>query len=296
MHHNPVVGRLKAPAENAVLLAKVPFLPVVDDLGIIVDVIMPGTSTSGIQTALVMAGGKGRRLGARTRRRPKPLLQVGNRPLIESVLQRLESARVRQVFVSVHYLADQIEAYLRDRNGSCAIEILREDRPLGTAGCFGQMPESCRDPVLVINADVVTQVDLLALERFHRHHNYDGTIAVARYDVQVPFGVIRHDGDGRFEGIDEKPTLSSFVAAGIYYLAAAFRALVPPSKPMDMPELLTLGHKAGLRIGLFPIHEYWMDVGRPDDLRLARRNSVEGVGEPGSRPNASPAQDTGQHR
>ncbi len=96
-------------------------------------------------------------------------------------------------------------------------------------------------------------------------------VAVARYDVKFPFGVVWQDGDGLFACIEEKPTLRHFVAAGIYYLSPEFCALVSPDRPTDMPNLLNLGRKAGLRIGLFPIHEYWLDVGRPDDLEVVER-------------------------
>lgn len=141
---------------------------------------------------------------------------------------------------------------------------------MGTAGALWQIDGTkLAGPLLVVNGDVITNVDLRALHEFHGRHGLDGTVCVARHEVQIPFGVVRQDGEGMFEGIDEKPLLQHFVAAGIYYLGAEFLALAPRRQFIDMPELLNRGKRAGLKIGLFPIHEYWADVGRPDDLDAA---------------------------
>ena len=110
---------------------------------------------------------------------------------------------------------------------------------------------------------------------FHDRHGYDGTIAVIRHDTDIPFGVVRYGDEGAFERIDEKPVLSHFVAAGVYLLSPAFVGLVAHGKAMDMNELLNLGRDVGMSIGLFPIHEYWVDVGRPDDLDRAERDHAK---------------------
>ena len=132
----------------------------------------------------------------------------------------------------------------------------------------------------MINGDVMTQIDFVAMAEFHQLHGYDATLAVARYEIEVPFGVVRSDENGLFAGIDEKPAYHHFVAAGIYYLAPQIRALAPLNRPIDMPELLNLGRSIGLRIGLFPIHEYWIDVGRPHDLEAAERDHAVEPGTP----------------
>ena len=150
--------------------------------------------------------------------------------------------------------------------------VIREEISLGTAGALSLLPRQIDGPVLVINGDVLTKLDLGALDYYHHTHGHDGTIAVSPYRVAVPYGVIRQDEKGIFQRIDEKPTLTYFVAAGIYMLGPEFCRLVPPKTRIDMPELLNLGRAAGLKIGLFPIHEYWVDVGRPDDLDAANRD------------------------
>lgn len=273
MHTRPKTGRFGDPLRNQAELATVrssrAFLPVLDDAGRVVEVLVRDAAAAGIAQALIMAGGYGRRLGDRTRETPKPLLPVGGRPILDHVLDSLEQAGVRKVHVAVHYLADQVREFLDTRANRVSVSLIEEAEPLGTAGALGLLEELVREPLLVVNGDVLTRVDLAALYDFHLRHGLDATIGVARYDVDVPFGVVRHSEDGLFAGIEEKPRISNFIAAGLYYLSPEFVALVPGDRPMDMPELLNLGREIGLKIGLFPIHEYWTDVGRPADLEAA---------------------------
>jgi dTDP-glucose pyrophosphorylase len=275
MHQQPVTGRVGQAEENKRRLTRLgsvrPFLPVLDESSRVVEVLVRDLSASGISHALVMAGGFGRRLGDRTRITPKPLLPVGDRPLLDHVLTALEDSGIGHVHISVHYLAAQIRAFVAGRENRADIKFIEEEQPLGTAGALAWLDGLIPGQILVVNGDVLTRVDLAALHDFHIRHGLDATVGVARHDLQVPFGVVRYDEEGLFESIEEKPRISNFIAAGVYYLGAEFSALVPRNQPMDMPELLTLGRRIGLRIGLFPIHEYWTDVGQPDDLDAADR-------------------------
>jgi dTDP-glucose pyrophosphorylase len=272
MNDKPILGRAGAAAENAAALrkvvARVAFLPVVDEEGRLQEVLAV-SHASPIFTALVMAGGFGKRLGEKTRTTPKPLISIGDKPILEHLLRRLESANASEVFVSTHYLAPQIETFIARRKNAVPVRILHEPEPLGTAGAVGLLPGALRQPFMVLNADVLTSVDLAALLEFHARHLFDATIAVAQHQVKIPYGVVRHNAEGHFLGVEEKPTLSHFVAAGIYLLAPEFRTLVANRERIDMPELMERGRAAGLKIGLFPIHEYWTDVGRPQDLERA---------------------------
>ena len=276
MQTDPRVGRIGADQDNADKLHRIgratAFLPLLDEQGIVREVLVDTSEASGPITALLMAGGQGTRLGERTRTIPKPLLPVGNKPILAHILDRLEGAQVKDIYISVHYLADQIEQFVAQRQNQANVHMVHEATPLGTAGALGQLKPSHQGPILIMNGDVLTRTDINALIAFHHRHGYDGTIAVARYELQIPFGIIRHNEEGLFNGIEEKPKLSHFVAAGIYCLSPEFIALVPPRKPIDMPELLNLGRSAGLRIGLFPIHEYWLDVGREHDFLTAQQD------------------------
>ena len=273
MHTDFIVCR-QGEDDEAVAMAngrarQVDFVPVVDQGGRLVHVLIQGEAAAGIRHALVMAGGFGRRLGAKTRNAPKPLLLVGGRPILDHVLSTLEEAGVGNAFVSVHYLGDQIKQYLANRENRIAVDFVEEDDPLGTAGALGNLGDLGHEPILVVNGDVITNADLPSLHDFHLRNGLDATIGVANHEVEIPFGVVQHDEQGLFLGIEEKPRLSNFIAAGIYYLGPDLVRLVPTGQPMDMPELLQRGRDAGMKIGVFPIHEYWADVGRPADLEAA---------------------------
>jgi UTP-glucose-1-phosphate uridylyltransferase len=277
MQRQPTMGLAHAEgaeAENLRKLASldgsVPFLPLVDDAGVVREVLVDAARPSGAVAALVMAGGAGSRLGEETKNLPKPLLPVGGKPLLEHVLERLDESGVADIYVSVHYLSEKVEEFLAARRSRARMHVLRESRPLGTAGAISLLPGTLTAPLVVLNGDVLTNVALSSLLTFHRAHGLDGTIGAAQYQVQIPFGVIRHSEDGQFLGVEEKPRTNHFVAAGIYVLAPEFRPLVPPDTQMDMPELLNLARGIGFRLGLFPIHEYWTDLGRPSDLSAAR--------------------------
>ena len=276
MHTDFVFSRADDGDENDRLLTSgqrpVTFLPILDKHDRIVELLVGAGIDPAISVAIVMAGGFGRRLGAHTRKTPKPLLSVGGRPILDHLLQSLEDNGVRDIHVSVHYLADQIKSFVRDRDNQARIHFVEEETPLGTAGALGQIGEIGQSPILVVNGDIVTQVDFAAMHDFHDRHGYDGTIAVIRHDTDIPFGVVRYGEDGSFERIDEKPVLSHFVAAGVYLLSPVFAGLVARDEAMDMNELLNLGRQVGLSIGLFPIHEYWVDVGHPEDLDRAMRD------------------------
>ena len=286
MQRNPKTGLLGDPIQNRDLLANLgssrAFLPILDARGVVCEILVAAEGP-GIGSAVVMAGGAGRRLGEKTRATPKPLLCVGDRPILDHVLTSLETAGVSQILVTVHYLGEQIEQYLAGRDNRANIEVVWEPAPLGTAGALGILGELApREPALVVNGDVITGVDFAALHEFHARHGFDGTVAVARFDVDIPFGVIRYGDDGLFDSIEEKPQISSFVAAGVYYLSPEYLPLVPKGSSMDMPELLNTGKGIGLQTGLFPIHEYWTDVGRPADLAAAEDRHRITMAEPGA--------------
>ncbi len=280
MQARPKAGRVGSDEANLELLramtSRTAFLPLLDERDAVAEVIVLANREAPRFPALIMAGGFGRRLGEYTRNVPKPLLPVGQKPILEHILTRLENEDVGEIYVAVHHLADQIEAFLAQRNNRNPVKILREQAPLGTAGAIGLLGGKATEPILVLNGDIVTSLDLAAFFEFHTRHGYDATIAVAQHRVNIPYGVVRHGAEGQFLGIEEKPTLTNYVAAGIYLLSPEYRALTPAGCSLDMPELLRRGTEIGLTAGLFPIHEYWTDVGRPEDLEEARyRHTAE---------------------
>ena len=275
MQTKPITGQIGKDVANFEKLRRTgssrAFLPVVDMTGVLCEIhVADDSQGNNLGVALVMAGGAGTRLGEQTRNTPKPLLPVGGRPILDRVLESIETSGVDTILVSVHYLGEQIDEFIKERKCRTSIKVIYEPRQLGTAGAIGRIGSyAAAGPLLVINGDVLTRVDYAAMHEFHVRNSLDATVGVARHDIDIPFGVVRYGPDGLFAGIDEKPRLTNFIAAGVYYLSPSITALVSNDQPIDMPELLNLGRKIGLKIGVFPIHEYWTDVGRPDDLQRA---------------------------
>jgi len=269
MYTPPTKGLVGETEENSRKLWGRRFLPVCDESGHLLYVLVEPQRRRNITRALIMAGGFGRRFGEHTKQQPKPLLEVANRPILDYVLGQLEKAGIPQVHIAVHYLAEQIFNFVDARNNLANIHLINEAEPLGTAGALGSLPTNLEGPLLVINGDVLTEVDLAALTEFHFRHGYDGTVGAAPYEVDVPYGVLHHDDSGLFTGVDEKPTYKYLVAGGFYLLSPQIVRLVSPNRPVDMPEVLEAARSAGFRLGVFPVHEYWRDIGRPGDLKLA---------------------------
>ena len=249
------------------------FLPILNDRGIVEEVLVKSPDI-GISHALIMAGGYGRRLGEKTKHMPKPLLTVGGQPILGHVLASLESISVKNIFISVHYQSSKIKDFIDKGNWKSKIILIEEKVPLDTAGAIGNLPDTGGAPFLVMNGDVISKVDLASLHDFHIRNGLMVTIAAAHHEVKVPFGVIKTSVDGVFSGIDEKPIIRNFVAAGIYYLSPEVRSIVSEGKVLDMPSLLNQAQELGLKIGVFPIHEYWTDVGCPGDLEAANAKHI----------------------
>ncbi len=220
--------------------------------------------------AIVMAGGEGRRLRPLTDSVPKPMLQVAGRPILERIVLHLVGAGVTRIFVSVNYLAHVIEDHFGDgvRFGA-RIEYLRETEPLGTAGALGLLPETPADPVIVLNGDLVTNVDVGALLALHAARGFAATIGTRRYVHTVPFGCVTRDGD-RVTSLEEKPSIVREVNTGIYALDPAVLRMVERGSALSMPDLLGRVIAGGGTVGAFEVEDDWIDVGQRDQLARAR--------------------------
>ena len=219
----------------------------------------------------LMAGGFGTRLRPLTDDTPKPMLHVGGRPILETILERFVAAGFRRFFISVHYLADRIKEHFGDGSRwGVTLNYVEEESPLGTGGALGLLPDTCDQPVILMNGDVLTQLDVGALLDFHCARDSALTLCVREYDMQVPFGVIQGDGE-RVTGIIEKPVHRFFVNAGIYVVSPEAIARTRPARRLDMPDLVSELIRDDATVSMFPVHEYWLDVGRPDDFATAQR-------------------------
>ncbi len=222
--------------------------------------------------AVVMAGGLGSRLAPLTEDMPKPMLPVGDKPLLERIVGQLREAGIHHVNLTTHYRSDRIKAHFGDgAQFGVDIRYTEEDRPLGTAGALALL-EASDEPILVMNGDIVTRIDFAALLEFHRECAADLTVAVRRYEVRVPYGIVGVSGT-EITDIDEKPIVRGFVNAGIYLLEPHVLQHVPAGERYDMTELIKEALAAGLRIASFPLSEYWLDIGQLEDYEQARRDA-----------------------
>ncbi len=225
--------------------------------------------------ATIMAGGFGTRLRPLTEDLPKPMLPVGERPLLELTLEQLRNAGVRQVNITTHYKPEKITEYFKDgRDFGLALNYVTEDKPLGTAGALGLI-EAPQEPLLVINGDVLTRVDFRAMLAYHREYGAEMTIAVRQYDLQVPYGVLECDGP-QVRQIREKPTYNFFVNAGIYLLQPSVYDYIPEEQRFDMTDLIETLLAAGRSVVSFPIIEYWLDIGQHTDYQQAQEDLKSG--------------------
>ena len=226
--------------------------------------------------AVIMAGGRGTRLGELTKTTPKPLLPVAGRPIIEWAILELVGAGVKTIHVSIGHLGDQIVDRLEDGSAlGCSIDYIREEQPLGTAGplaLFAQSYPDVVEPVVVMNGDLMVQLDVGELLAAHSSAGSALTIGTRLYTHQVPFGVLETEG-GRVTGITEKPALQVEVSAGIYALEPPVLGLVPRGVASTMPDLTESALAAGHLVRTWRLRHDWMDVGTPQDLNAARGGS-----------------------
>lgn len=218
---------------------------------------------------VLMAGGLGTRLGSLTKECPKPLLKVGNKAVLETIIDNCKEYGLHKFIISINYKAEMIQDYCGDGSRwGVEISYVNENKRLGTAGALGLLPKTPEHPILVMNADVLTKVNFNHLIDFHDDHQSAATMCVREYDFQVPYGVVKIDKQ-KLLGIEEKPVHHFFVSAGIYVLNPEILSYVPQNKYFDMPSLFEKMLEKEMETSVFPIREYWLDIGRVDDFERA---------------------------
>jgi dTDP-glucose pyrophosphorylase/CBS domain-containing protein len=252
-------------------------IPLVNDKDQVVDIVILRdllSSQTPLQ-AVVMAGGKGTRLRPLTDNIPKPMLSVGDRPLMELTIEKLYNSGIRHVDVSTNYLAESIIEYFG--NGSAfgvELNYIKEDRPLGTAGALGLM-DTPGGTILVINGDVLTEVNFEAMLAYHQEQNSELTVGVRQYGMQVPYGVLECDGPN-VRHLKEKPNLTFLVNAGIYLLEPSVYQYIPKDIRFDMTDLIQKLLDDNRPVMSYPIIEYWLDIGQPADYEQAQNDARDG--------------------
>lgn len=228
----------------------------------------------------LMAGGFGKRLRPLTNTCPKPMLRVGDKPILELILEGFVNAGFHRFYISTHYMPEQIREHFGDGSQwNVHIQYVHEETPLGTGGALGLLPHDEIDqPLFMMNGDLLTNLNYLALLAFHEEHGGSATMCVREYEYQVPYGVIEADGH-RAKAIVEKPVHTFNVNAGIYLLSPELVKRVSPGTRIDMPTLLEQEMAEGLGVNLYPLKEYWLDIGQMDDFQRAREEFGTEFGE-----------------
>jgi len=229
--------------------------------------------------AVIMAGGEGTRLRPLTEAIPKPMVEIGGVPLLERQIQRLAKVGISRVYIAVNYLGHIIESYFRDgQEFGLEIIYLREQEKLGTAGALSLLPEAPDRPILVMNGDILTTSDLDSFFSFHNINGAKLTLAAIDHKIYIPYGVVSADGPF-VTGLVEKPSQQFLCNAGIYAVSPEVLSFVQKGKFSNMTDVINLCLARKLPIAVFPVHEYWNDIGTPDDLKKARDffASLEGI-------------------
>jgi dTDP-glucose pyrophosphorylase len=247
-------------------------IPVLDNAGCIVSLEILDDLIQSQQhenAVVLMAGGLGSRLQPLTNDCPKPLLKVSGKPILEIILENFIEHGFKRFYVSVNYRAEMIENYFGDgTRWGVQISYLRESERRGTAGALSLLIDKQTKPLIVMNGDLLTRINFRHLLSFHAEHQAMATMCVRDYDFQVPYGVVKID-KYRLIGIEEKPVHHFFVSAGIYVLEPDCLSLIPAGTFYDMPDLFAELIRQKKETAVFPIREYWLDIGRMDDFERA---------------------------
>lgn len=260
--------------KQLMLINKIQQIPVVDDTQQIVglhlwdEVTIPGERPN---TMIIMAGGKGTRLLPHTENCPKPLLKVGGKTMLEHIIERAKLDGFTQFILAIHYLGHMIESHFG--NGAelgIQIKYLKEETPLGTAGALGLLVPVPDAPFVVTNGDVITDIRYGDLLDFHIRHAATATMAVRAHEWQNPFGVVQMEGV-EIVGFEEKPISRSYINAGVYVIEPHALNVLTANVHCDMPTMFERLQAKSQRTVAYPMHELWLDVGRPNDLLAANK-------------------------
>jgi len=284
VYKNPTVGYLIESNQQIIKKAvtkKLHQIPLVDNehrvvgLKEIDELLKPAVKKNRV---VLMVGGLGTRLYPLTKETPKPMLKVGDKPILETIVTRFADYGFVNIVMCVNYKAEMIQAHFSDGSkfGVNIEYVLEEDR-MGTAGALSLFTTKPVDPFFVMNGDILTNVNFESLLDYHQTHYAAATMCVREYDFQVPYGVVKVNGN-QIQTIEEKPVHKFFVSAGIYMLSPETLDHIPKSQYYDMPTLFEKLIETNQKTISFPIYEYWLDIGRINEYEQANREYCEVFG------------------
>ena len=222
--------------------------------------------------AVILAGGRGTRLRPYTTVFPKPLMPIGDEPVIEIIIRQLKSQGLEDIIVTVGHLGELIMSFLGDGSKfEVDIRYSKEDKPLGTAGGLGLIKEELRETFLMINGDTLTTLNFLELIDHHGRNNAIATIALKKREVYIDFGIVELDSTNSIKGYSEKPTIDHLVSMGVYVFEPRVLEFIKPGEKLDFPDLINTLISNGETVKGFVFDGYWLDIGRPEDYEQANR-------------------------
>ena len=247
-------------------------IPIIDEQGMLVGLHLWDEIETFLQrpnTMFIMAGGRGTRLLPHTVETPKPMLEVAGKPILEHIIDRAHKQGITRFIICLNYLGNVIADYFQDgKKLGVSITYTREERPLGTAGALSLAVDEFKEPILVTNGDVLTNINYTSIIDFHITNQAKATMAIKEYEWQNPYGVVTTQGEN-IVGYKEKPIDKSFVNAGVYVINPECLSELEYGAYCDMPTFFSILRGKGNRTIAFPIHEPWLDIGRPIDLQAA---------------------------
>lgn len=249
-------------------------VPVLNASMQIIDIINFRTTSTIIPVdAVLMAGGEGKRLRPLTESTPKPLLKVGDKPIIEYNIDRLGKVGVKNIYLSVNYLADQLRAYFKDGSDKrLNIKYVQEDKPLGTIGSILLVDKFKHDDIIVMNSDLLTNIDFADFYKTFKDSRAEMAVAVTPYHVDIPYAVMDVNGENEVKSLKEKPRYTYYSNAGIYILKKELLKMIPRDTFFDITDLMDKVLEMNLKLITYPINGYWLDIGKHEDYKKAQED------------------------
>jgi dTDP-glucose pyrophosphorylase len=249
-------------------------IPILDEEGVIIDILNFRIQQTIIPSdAVLMAGGQGKRLMPLTAKTPKPLLKVGGKPIIEYNIDRLLHYGIKSINISINYLGEQLVAYFGDgKSKNAKINYVKEHKPLGTIGSILLVDQFDHDDILVMNSDLLTNIDFADFYSTFKEADADMAVAATSYHVDVPYAVLEVDGKNLATSLKEKPRYTYYSNAGIYFIKRDLLKMIPKDEFYDITDLMEAVLAANKKLITYPITGYWLDIGKPEDYKLAQED------------------------
>jgi dTDP-glucose pyrophosphorylase len=279
MNRNPITLRSPYKEAEALELMKknsIKHIPVINEKQEVVDIILWGDFLNNGKIkypsqnipVVIMAGGKGTRLDPFTKILPKPLIPIGDKPVIEIIMERFSKYGFNKFIISLNYKGEMIKTYFLEKQMDYHIEYVEEKEFLSTSGALSLMQDKLKNTFVVSNCDIITDANFESLLKYHKDKKNKATILAIIRNVKIPYGVLKIQ-DGDLEEILEKPEYSFIINAGIYVLEPDIIKLIPKEKPTNMTDLLTLAKEKGMKVSVYTVNCSWFDIGEWEEYKRA---------------------------